>query len=90
MIPKPSRDLAQLIALLAWLTPNEVREYYNKLEKQASGMLEADRQREKWKQQTLYSGTTKEELEKLCRSMKIPVSFSVAKHQLVSLITKKR
>ena len=33
VIPKPSWDLAQLIALLAWLTPNKASEYHNKLEK---------------------------------------------------------
>ena len=59
---------------------------------QVSSMLEADRQHAKWKQHPLYSKKkqNKEQLEKICRVLKIPVTSSVTKHQLVSLITNKR
>ena len=90
VIPNPSQDMAQLIALLAWVAPSEAKEYYDKLDTQVSRMLEADHERTKWKQHPLYSNNTKEELEKICRTMKLPVTSSVTKHQLVSLITKKR
>ena len=85
----PSQDMAQLIALLAWVAPSEAKEYHDKLDTQVSRMLEADHERTKWKH-PLYSNNTKEELEKICRTMKLPVTSSVTKHQLVSLITKKR
>ena len=52
--------------------------------------MEADRQRAKWKDHPLYSKHTKEELEKICREMKLPVTPSLTKHQLVNLISKER
>ena len=88
VIPNPSQDMAQLIALLAWVAPSEAKEYYDKLDTQVSRMLELDHERTKWKQYPLYSNNTKE-LEKICIT-KLPVTSSVTKHQLVSLITKKR
>lgn len=69
VIPKPPQDVAQLSALLAWITPKEAKEYYDKLETQVSRIMEADRQRAKWKQHSLYSKNTKEELERMCRAM---------------------
>ena len=66
--------MAQLIALLAWVAPSEAKEYYDKLDTQVSRMLEADHERTKWKQHPLYSNNTKEELEKICRTMKHRVS----------------
>ena len=84
-IPKPPQDIAKLIALLAWTTPSEAKEYYSRLDDQVVRILEADQQREKWKHHPLYKHT-KPELEKMCRSLKLPVSPSLTKHQLVTLI----
>ena len=39
VIPKPSQDMAQLIALLAWVALSEAKEYYDKLDTQVSRML---------------------------------------------------
>ena len=86
----PPPDIARLIALLAWVTESEAKEYYSKLQAQVNNMLETDQQRERWKDHPLYINNTKEELEKLCRSLKIPVQPSTVKHQLVNLISNNR
>ena len=89
-MPTPPPDIARLVALLAWITPDEAKEYYSKLHTQVNNTLETDQQRGKWKNHPLYVSNNKEELEKLCRSLKIPVTPATTKHQLVILISKKR
>ena len=90
VIPKPPRDIALLISTLAWLTPNESSQYRDKLQKQVEQTLEADRERAKWKQHPLYMRNNKADLEKMCRKMKIPVTSSASKHQLVRMIATSR
>lgn len=85
-MPNPPPHIQHLISLLAWVTPAETKEFYSKLDAQAKSTLEADTQRETWKDHPLYADNTREELEKMCRSLKIPVKASVNKHQLASLI----
>ena len=46
--------------------------------------LEADQQRELWKQHPLYQKHTKDELDKMCRNLKIPVTPALVKHELLS------
>ncbi len=89
-MPAPPPDIARLIALLAWIKPDEAKEYYSKLHAQVTNTLEADQQRERWKEHPLYKNNTKEELEKLCRTLRIPVTSSTTKHQLANLISKNR
>lgn len=88
-IPKPPNDIFKLISLLAWTSTSEVKEYYNKLDDHVSKTLEADQQREKWKQHSLYETYMKEELEQLCGTSNIPVT-PLSKHQLVSLQAESR
>ena len=64
-MPTPPPDIARLIALLAllaWVTPDEAKEYYSKSHGKVNSMLETDLQREKWKEHPLYMNNTKEQL----------------------------
>ena len=89
-MPKPPPDIARLIALLAWIPPNEFKEYYSKIQERVNDILDTDQQWEKWKKQPLYMNKTKDELKKTCRKLKIPVTPSTNKHQLVLLISRNR
>ena len=82
-IPTPPSHIAQLITLLAWVPPEETKEYYFKLEAQVTSTLEADRHRELWKHHPLYKHK-KEELEQMCRSLKISVPPSATNTNLSS------
>jgi hypothetical protein len=44
-MPSPPPDIARLIALLAWITSGEAKEYYTELHTQVNKTLEADQQR---------------------------------------------
>ena len=89
-MPNPPPHIQHLITLLAWVTPVDATEFYSKLNTQAKSILEADQQCEQWKNHPLYVNNTKEELEKLCRSLKVPVKATTNKHQLVILICSHR
>ena len=52
--------------------------------------MKADEDKERWKDHKLYRTQTKLQLEALCKTLKIPVTPAVSKHQLVSLISEKR
>ena len=52
--------------------------------------LRAHREQIKWKMHPLYAENTKSQLEALCQTLRIPVTPSVTKHQMVSLIAQKR
>ena len=80
-------QLDQISALLAWITPDDATKYHKKLCVQVKSTLEADKKRELC---PLYKTKTKPELEKLCRSLKIPVTQAPTKHELVDLISRKR
>ena len=60
VIPLPSPTIATLIAVLAWVTPDEAKKYYEKLHSQAKSTLEADQKRETWKECALYKTKTRE------------------------------
>ena len=47
-------------------------------------------EKEEWKTHPLYRTKTKVQLEGDCRSLKIPVTTSLHKHELVNLIFEKR
>ena len=89
-MPTPSPQISKLIALLAWVKLDEVSEYFTKLRDQLKNTMDCDEERERWKAHPLYSKNTKEQLEKLCHSLKIPVTPALTKHQLATLIMKKR
>ena len=50
--------------------------------------IESERENDRWKSHNLYKSNTKPELEKICRKFRIPVTSTLLKHQLVSLIIK--
>lgn len=86
----PPPNIQKLIALLAWVNPTDLSEFYSKLKTQLESTLIADKEREKWKSHSLYKENTKPQLEAICRKLNIPVTSSITKHQLVSLIAQKR
>ena len=70
-------DIGNLIALLAWVNPSEMKEYYSKCDKQMTNTVEVDKRRENWKENPLYRDNTKEDLQKLCHSLRIPTASSL-------------
>jgi len=89
-MPNPPPNVKKLIALLAWVTPSNAAEFYGKIKAQQDSTLIADRERMKWKAHPLYAENTKSQLEALCQTLRIPVTPSVTKHQMVSLIAQRR
>ena len=83
----PNELITQQISLLSWVTPYEVREYYKNQRSQYEQQIESEREKDRWKSHDLYKGKTKPELE-MCRKLRIPVTSTLLKHQLVSLIAK--
>jgi len=85
-MPNPQLNIKKLIALLAWVTPSDAVEFYGKMKTQQDSILKVDREQIKWKTHPLHAENTKHQLEALCRTLQIPVTSSVTKHQMVSLI----
>ena len=82
--------LLQQIALLAWVTPSQVKAHHKKLIDQYEGQENAERERERWRIHPLYQSNKKPQLEVICRQLKIPVTHTLPKYQLVKLIVEKR
>ena len=87
VLPNPPADIVYLVAILAWVLPDKVKEYYKKVEKQMEETIENDRNREQWKEHSLYKQHTKESI---CRKSRITVTSSLAKHTLVKLISESK
>ncbi len=87
VIPFPPDDVVDLIGLVAWVPPKEVREYYNKSSEEQNRVIGNDIKREQWKNHKLYKEKSKHELEVLCKEMRIPVNAGLNKHELVQLIS---
>ena len=83
-------DLIGQIALLSWVTPSEIRRYKTKLDDQLEHQQESEREKNRWKTHSLYRDKTKPQLETICRELRIPVTSSLQKYQLVSLIAEKK
>ena len=83
-------DLINQIALLSWVTPSEVRRYKTKLDDQLEHQIKSEREKSRWKTHSLYQDKTKPQLEAMCRELRIPVTSSLQKYQLVSLIAQKK
>lgn len=83
----PNELITQQVSLLSWVTSYEVREYYKNQRSQYEQQIESEREKDRWKSHDLYKGKTKPELE-MCRKLRIPVTSTSLKHQLVSLIAK--
>lgn len=90
VMPNPPPNIEQLIAILAWTRLDETREYYAKLHAQVQSTLESDTQREKWKDHPLYKENSKDDLVKMCHTLKIPVQACLSKVRLVMLIAEKK
>ena len=78
-IPEPPADTFMLITLLAWVTPDDAREYYSKLKQQQNATHDNDRKNADWNKVPLFKNNTKEQLLKLCRELKIPVKPTALK-----------
>ena len=79
-------DIMHQISLLAWVTPKEAKEYYHKMLTDIESQIQSEMERECWENHTLYKTNTKNQLEIMCRKLKIPVTPSLSKHQLTKLI----
>ncbi len=80
----------KILALLAWVTESVARQYHSTFFQGMEDTLKNDLLRETWKTTALYKTQTKSELEKTCHQLRIPVSVSLVKHDLVKLISEKR
>ena len=89
VIPNPDDALVHQIALLSWIMPKEVRNYLAKVEDQLESQMKAELERRRWKSHPLYKTNTKDQLEAMCRILRIPVTPSLAKHNLATLICEK-
>ena len=89
-MPDPPPNIQKIIALLAWVMPSDAAEFCGKIKAQQESTLIADRERMKWQAHPLYAENTKPQLKALCQSLRIPVTPSVTKHQMVSLIAQRR
>ena len=89
LLQELTEELVAQISLLSWVTPSEVREYKKKLDNQYEQQLKSEREKNKWKKHSLYRNKTKPQLESMCRKLRIPVTSSLLKHQLVSLVSQK-
>ena len=78
------------IALLSWVTPREVKDYISKQENQFENQVKSEMQRRKWKVHLLYKNNNREKLAGMCKSMHIPVTSALAKHDLAALIYEKK
>ena len=58
----PTEDVALLIALVAWVKPEDVTEYFSNKETEMNSCLENDILRETWKCHPLYRKHTKNQL----------------------------
>ena len=90
VIPKPDDSRIHLLALLSWVTPREVKEYISKQENQFDSQVKSEIQRRRWKVHPLYKNNNRDKLEAMCKSMRIPVTSSLAKHNLAELICKRK
>ena len=87
VIPKPEDVIIDQVSLLSWITPQEVRAFYQKIHGQFDSQMKVEVERRMWKMHPLFRNNTRNQLETICRTLKIPVTSTVLKHQLVRLIS---
>ena len=90
IVDQPSDDIVRQISLLSWTTPSEVKQYYKNIQIEIESQVKSEREKERWKSHPLYKENTKVKLEAQCRSIKIPVTAALHKHELVSLICERK
>jgi len=78
-MPDSPPNVKKLIANLAWVTPSDVMERLRH--------KKSDRERMKWK---VHAENIKSQLDALRQTLRIPVTPSVTKHQILSLIAQRR
>ena len=83
-------ELIRQVALLAWIPPSEVKAYHSKLTKIQEKQEKSEKEKQRWKSHPLYRFKTKNELELMCKQQKLPFTSSMAKHELVQLISYKK
>jgi len=66
VIQEPTNDLSQLIALLAWVTPSDAKQYLKKIEENLDNQKQVEREKERWKNHEMYKQNTKAQLESMC------------------------
>ena len=89
VIPNPNDALVHQISLLSWITPKEVRNYPARVEDQLDSQMKSELERRRWKSHPLYKTNTKDQLEAMCRTLRIPVTPSLAKHNPATRICEK-
>ena len=90
VIQEPPESIIKQMALLSWVTQTEVTNYIKKVQTQIEAQLEAELEKMRWRTHPLYKSKTKAQLEAECKQLKIPVTSNLAKHQLTTLIVKKK
>ena len=86
----PPADIMLLIALLAWVKPDEVQEYMNNKDIEMMRCLDNDVEKETWKLHSLYRSKIKSDLEEMCKRMHLPIPAGyTTKNNLVKLIANK-
>lgn len=65
----PPDNIIQLISLLSWTTPQEVRDYHDKIQTQVQNKNRSEPAR--WRSHHLYKSNTKLKLEAMCRDLRI-------------------
>ena len=83
----PPAWIIKFVALLAWVPESDVQKYFDMKTKDECAQLEKDQLIEQWSQHSLYKTKKKDELEKVCREQKIPLTPNAAKHELVKCIS---
>ena len=78
------------MSLVSWIAQTDVINYIRKVLTQTEAQLEAELEKMRWRTHPLYKSNTKVQLEAECKQLKIPVTSSLAKHQLTALIVKKK
>jgi len=85
-----TNDLIQLIALLAWVTPSDAKQYLKKIEENLDNQKQVEREREVEEPRDVQTNNIKVQLESMCKQMRMPVVASTLKHPLLSLIVAKK
>ena len=81
------QELTDDLSLLSWIPPSEVKAYHNETLEAHENQAKAEREKQRWKSHPLYCFNTRSQLESMCKQ---PVTSSLAKHELVRLISNKK
>ena len=82
-----TEDHLKQFALMSWIPLSLCQEVYEKHLENVKNVIDSDVKREKWKEHPLYATKKRNQLEDICKSLKIPVHGNINKVELVQLIS---